>query len=64
MLVRSTSHLMGDLSCQEMVRVSAGFGIGRVAKSLVNLNVMKGYALESNGIHWSKVRLLPVAGMV
>ncbi|KAL0357930.1 UNVERIFIED_CONTAM: Pre-processing factor 17 [Sesamum calycinum] len=47
----------------EMVREGAGFGIGRVAKSLELLSAMREFVLVVNGIHWNRVKLQPVAGM-
>ncbi|KAK6139220.1 hypothetical protein DH2020_027040 [Rehmannia glutinosa] len=41
----------------------AGFGIGRVAKSLELSSVMREFVLVLNGIRWNRVKLLPVAGM-
>ncbi|KAL0385553.1 UNVERIFIED_CONTAM: Pre-processing factor 17 [Sesamum radiatum] len=63
MLVRLTFRLMDGLSCQEMVREGAGFGIGRVAKSLELSSAMREFVLVVNGIHWNRVKLQPVAGM-
>jgi hypothetical protein len=51
MLVKSISHQMDDLLCQEMVRVNAGFGTGRVVKFSGPSNVTREYALGVSGIH-------------
>ncbi|KAI7992589.1 Pre-mRNA-processing factor 17 [Camellia lanceoleosa] len=56
-------HRMVGLSCRKMARVNAGFGTGRVAKSLELSSVLKGYALVVSGIHLNKVKLQLVAGM-
>ncbi|RVX10396.1 Pre-mRNA-processing factor 17 [Vitis vinifera] len=56
MLAKSISHQMDGLSCLEMVKVNAGFGTGRVAKSSEHSSVMKGYASGVSGILWNKVK--------
>ena len=63
MLVKSISHPMDDLLCQEMVRVNAGFGTGRVVKFSGPSNVTRASALGLSGIRWSKVKWPLVAGM-
>ncbi|KAG5548922.1 hypothetical protein RHGRI_014327 [Rhododendron griersonianum] len=56
-IVAGYAYRMEGLSCREMVRVSAGFGTGRVAKSLELSSFMKGgYALVASGIRWNKVK--------
>ena len=64
MPARSISHQMDDLSCQEMVKADAGFGIGNRVRSSELPSVMKGSVLVQSGILWNKVKLLHVVGMV
>ncbi|KAH8495538.1 hypothetical protein H0E87_018637 [Populus deltoides] len=48
---------------EEMVRVNAGFGTGRVVKFSGPSNVTRASALGLSGIRWSKVKWPLVAGM-
>lgn len=55
---------MDGLSCPEMVKEDAGFGIGNRVRSSELSSVTKGSVLVQSGILWNKVKLLLVVGMV